>query len=56
MKYKKLVDGGIMKIVNNTVPDALERLGYEDDEIADIINYMEVSVVFCDDQERNNFV
>ena len=29
VKYKKLVDGGLMKIVNNTVPEALEKLGYE---------------------------
>jgi ribonucleoside-diphosphate reductase alpha chain len=41
VKYKKLVDGGLMKIVNNTVPDALERLGYEDDQIADIIGYID---------------
>ncbi len=34
VKYKKTVDGGLMKIVNNTVPDALERLGYEDDQVA----------------------
>ncbi len=40
VKYKKTVDGGLMKIVNNTVPDSLERLGYEQDEIADIIDYI----------------
>ena len=28
VKYKKLVGGGLMKIVNNTVPMALEKLGY----------------------------
>ncbi len=28
VKYKKLVGGGMMKIVNNTVPMALEKLGY----------------------------
>ena len=28
VKYKNLVGGGMMKIVNNTVPEALERLGY----------------------------
>ena len=33
VKYKKLVDGGLMKIVNNSVPDALERLGYSEDEV-----------------------
>jgi ribonucleoside-diphosphate reductase alpha chain len=44
IKYKKLVDGGLMKIVNSTVPEALERLGYEDDQIEQIIAYI-------DDQE-----
>ncbi len=41
IKYKKLVDGGVMKIVNNGVPDALERLGYEDDEIEAIIRHID---------------
>jgi len=30
VKYKKLVGGGMLKIVNQTVPMALERLGYDD--------------------------
>jgi ribonucleoside-diphosphate reductase alpha chain len=29
VKYKKLVGGGMLKIVNNTVPHALKRLGYD---------------------------
>ncbi len=33
VKYKKLVGGGMIKIVNNTVPLALKRLGYEKEEI-----------------------
>jgi ribonucleoside-diphosphate reductase alpha chain len=41
VKYKKLVDGGLMKIVNNTVPDALERLGYEEDEVVEILKHIE---------------
>jgi ribonucleoside-diphosphate reductase alpha chain len=28
VKYKKLVGGGVIKIVNNTVPPALFKLGY----------------------------
>ena len=40
VKYKKLVDGGIMKIVNNSVPDALENLGYTDEEIETIVQYI----------------
>ena len=40
VKYKKLVDGGLMKIVNNSVPDALEKLGYSDEEVAEIIDHI----------------
>jgi ribonucleoside-diphosphate reductase alpha chain len=40
VKYKKLVDGGLMKIVNNTVPDALEKLGYNEDEVDDILGWI----------------
>ena len=42
VKYKKLVDGGVMKIVNNTVPDALEKLGYDDEQVDDILNWIKV--------------
>jgi ribonucleoside-diphosphate reductase alpha chain len=41
VKYKKLVGGGLMKIVNNTVPMALERLGYSAAEIQDIVGYID---------------
>ncbi len=41
VKYKKLVGGGVLKIVNNTVPLALERLGYEHDEISSILEHIE---------------
>jgi ribonucleoside-diphosphate reductase alpha chain len=37
VKYKKLVGGGLMKIVNNTVPMALEKLGYNATELKDIV-------------------
>ncbi len=40
IKYKKLVGGGMLKIVNNTVPPALERLGYEASEVAEIVEYL----------------
>lgn len=39
VKFKKLAGGGYFKIINNAVPVALARLGYEDDEIAAIIAY-----------------
>ncbi len=41
VKYKKLVGGGSMRIVNNTVPMALSRLGYTQAEIKDIIGYVD---------------
>ena len=41
VKYKKLVGGGIMKIVNHTVPLALAHLGYSQSEINDIVEYID---------------
>src|SRR6187401_1846965 len=41
VKYKKLVGGGLMKIVNQTVPMALEKLGYTAAEVKDIIDYID---------------
>ncbi len=41
VKYKKLVGGGLIKIVNNTVPAALKRLGYEKDEIQAIVEFID---------------
>jgi ribonucleoside-diphosphate reductase alpha chain len=41
VKYKKLVGGGMMKIVNGTVPMALRRLGYSQPQIADIVQYID---------------
>ncbi len=41
VKYKKLVGGGMLKIVNSTVPRALRRLGYESGQIQDIIDYID---------------
>ncbi|HET7236231.1 MAG TPA: vitamin B12-dependent ribonucleotide reductase [Actinomycetota bacterium] len=40
VKTKKLVGGGTMQFVNQTVPRALERLGYEADQIDDIVAYI----------------
>jgi ribonucleoside-diphosphate reductase alpha chain len=40
VKLKKLVGGGVMKIVNQTVPAALERLGYEPHEVEAITEYI----------------
>src|SRR5262245_63825652 len=41
VKYKKLVGGGTIKIVNQTVPLALKRLGYSDSEIHEIVDYVD---------------
>jgi len=41
VKYKKLVGGGLLKIVNNTVPRALRRLGYDGKENQEIVEYID---------------
>src|SRR6266403_2861892 len=41
VKYKKLVGGGMMKIVNQTVPMALRKLGYSQPQIEAIIDYID---------------
>ena len=41
IKYKKLVGGGLLKIVNNTVPRALKRLGYDLKQIQEIVEYID---------------
>src|SRR3954469_24423670 len=41
VKMKKLVGGGTMSIVNQTIPRALKRLGYSETEIGDIIAYID---------------
>jgi len=41
VKYKKLVGGGLMKIVNQSVPSALTKLGYSQAEIRAIIEYID---------------
>jgi ribonucleoside-diphosphate reductase alpha chain len=40
VKYKKLVGGGTIKIVNNTVPPALRKLGYDDPTVKAIVDYI----------------
>ena len=41
IKYKKLVGGGMLKIVNDTVPRALKRLGYDSREVQEIVEYLD---------------
>ena len=40
VKFKKLAGGGYFKIVNQSVPSALKRLGYSDAQVADIVAYV----------------
>ena len=42
VKYKKLVGGGMMKIVNQTVPMALRKLGYTPQQVDAIVDYINV--------------
>ena len=41
VKYKKLVGGGMLKIVNGTVPAALRKLGYDSNEVKEIVEYID---------------
>ncbi|HEX6177231.1 MAG TPA: vitamin B12-dependent ribonucleotide reductase [Thermoanaerobaculia bacterium] len=41
VKYKKLVGGGMLKIVNQTVPVALKRLGYDQKQVGEIVQYID---------------
>ncbi|HEV7678104.1 MAG TPA: vitamin B12-dependent ribonucleotide reductase [Candidatus Dormibacteraeota bacterium] len=43
VKYKKLVGGGMLKIVNGTVPLALKRLGYGEAAVNDIVAYIDTN-------------
>ncbi|HYX70111.1 MAG TPA: vitamin B12-dependent ribonucleotide reductase, partial [Terriglobales bacterium] len=43
VKYKKLVGGGMIKIVNQTVPAALFKLGYDHDQVNAIVSYIDAT-------------
>jgi len=43
IKYKKLVGGGMIKIVNNTVPAALFKLGYTHEQTGAIVSYIDAT-------------
>jgi ribonucleoside-diphosphate reductase alpha chain len=43
VKYKKLVGGGMIKIVNQTVPTALFKLGYDHDQADQIVSYIDAT-------------
>ncbi len=41
VKYKKLIGGGVLKMVNRSVPRALKTLGHSDEQVADILKHIE---------------
>lgn len=43
VKYKKLVGGGVIKIVNNTVPQALIKLGYSPEQVEKIVSHIDAT-------------
>ncbi|HEV2251238.1 MAG TPA: vitamin B12-dependent ribonucleotide reductase [Candidatus Limnocylindria bacterium] len=43
VKYKKLVGGGVLKLVNQTVPSALSKLGYTESQVSAITAHIEAS-------------
>jgi ribonucleoside-diphosphate reductase alpha chain len=43
VKYKKLVGGGVIKIVNKTVPQALIRLGYSPKQVEEIVSHIDAT-------------
>jgi ribonucleoside-diphosphate reductase alpha chain len=43
VKYKSLAGGGMLKIVNRTVPMALKKLGYDDPEIRQVLDFVDAN-------------
>ncbi|HYZ87485.1 MAG TPA: vitamin B12-dependent ribonucleotide reductase [Bryobacteraceae bacterium] len=43
VKYKKLVGGGVIKIVNNTVPQSLIKLGYNPEQVELIVSHIDAT-------------
>jgi ribonucleoside-diphosphate reductase alpha chain len=43
VKYKRLVGGGLLKIVNSTVPAALRKLGYNAPQVQGIVDYIDAN-------------
>ena len=56
VKYKLLAGGGLLKIVNRTVPEALRRLGYKTPEIEKIILHIEKYDTIEDVEDNGNTV
>ncbi len=41
ISYKKLVGGGVLRLVNNKVPQALKKLGYDESQMNEIVDYID---------------
>jgi ribonucleoside-diphosphate reductase alpha chain len=53
VKYKLLAGGGMLKIVNRTVPEALVRLGYSEEQVKDIVAHIEKHDTIEDVEDKN---
>ncbi|MBI3922820.1 MAG: vitamin B12-dependent ribonucleotide reductase [Armatimonadetes bacterium] len=53
VKFKKLAGGGYFKIVNQSVPQALQRLGYTEEQIGEIIAYVTGTMSLLDSPHVN---
>ncbi|MBI4367730.1 MAG: intein-containing adenosylcobalamin-dependent ribonucleoside-diphosphate reductase [Deltaproteobacteria bacterium] len=47
VKFKKLAGGGYFKIINQSIPAALKRLGYTDAQVSDIVTYVKGSLTLA---------
>jgi len=56
VKYKLLAGGGMLKIVNRGVPDALKRLGYSQSEVENIIAHIEKHDTIEDVEEKDETI
>ncbi len=56
VKYKLLAGGGMLKIVNQTVPEALDRLGYTPAQVRGIVNHIEKYDTIEDVEENGKAV
>ena len=56
VKYKLLAGGGMLKIVNRTVPEALRKLGYSEEEIKNIVKHIETYDTIEDVEENGKVI
>ncbi len=54
VKFKKLAGGGYFRIINRSVPIALERLGYDEQQVEQVVNYIKGSGTLKDAPHVND--